>query len=55
MERYLISKRSNTSYIDCGEITPLERNYIVDLIKDEIKKEQEKKDELERKAKSKKR
>lgn len=55
MERYLISKRSNTSYVDCGEITPLERGYIVDLIKDEIKKEQEKRQELEQKAKNKKR
>ncbi|MBO7734825.1 MAG: hypothetical protein J6S67_19855 [Methanobrevibacter sp.] len=55
MERCLISKFSNTSYMDCGEMTPLERGYLVDLVKDEIKKKQERQQELEQKAKSRKR
>ena len=51
MERYLISKYSNTSYLDCGEMTPLERGYIVDLIKEEIDKKRQLQEELKQKSK----
>ena len=35
-ERYFISKYINTSYTDTGNITPLERGFLVDFIKEEI-------------------
>ena len=38
-ERYFISKRCNTSYTDVGLMTPLEREYIMDFIIEEIEKE----------------
>jgi hypothetical protein len=38
-ERYFISKKCHTSYLDVGEITPLERGYILEFILDEIEKE----------------
>lgn len=40
-ERYLISKFTNTSYNDVGDITPLEREYILGFIAEEKKKEEE--------------
>lgn len=40
-ERYLISKRLNTSYIDTANISPLERGYLIKWILEEIKAEQE--------------
>lgn len=40
-ERYLISKRTNTSYLDTGKMTPRERTTIVKYILEEIKKENE--------------
>lgn len=40
-ERYLISKAMNTSYNDIGKITPLERQYIIEFIIEERKKEEE--------------
>lgn len=36
-ERYLISKNLNTSYNEIGQITPLERQYLMEFIADEIK------------------
>jgi len=38
-ERYFISKKCNTSYIDVGYMTPLERKYVIEFILDEIEKE----------------
>ena len=38
-ERYFISKRCNTSYLDVGYMTPLEREYVMGFILDEIEKE----------------
>ena len=35
-ERYEISKRINTSYNEIGEITPTEREYLMQLIKRDI-------------------
>lgn len=40
-ERYYISKAINTSYNDVGKITPRERQYIVDFIIEDRKKEKE--------------
>ena len=38
--RYLISKYTHTSYLDAGKISPLERDYIIGFITDQIKAEQ---------------
>jgi hypothetical protein len=40
-ERYLISKNCNTSYTDLGKVTPLERNYLIEFITDELQKQKE--------------
>ena len=40
-ERYLISKRLNTSYTDTGNISVHERRLLLKYIADEINKEQE--------------
>ena len=40
-ERYLISKRLNTSYTDTGNISVHERRLLLKYIADEIAKEQE--------------
>ena len=40
-ERYYISKRSNTSYLDVGEISVHERKLLMKFISDEIQQEQE--------------
>lgn len=40
-ERYLISKSTHTSYLDTGKITPLEKKYILEFIKEEIDKTKE--------------
>lgn len=39
-ERYLISKYCNTSYNDVGDISPLERDYIIGFITEELEKQQ---------------
>ena len=43
-ERYLISKYTHTSYLDVGKITPREREKILQLIIDDMKREQELRD-----------
>ena len=40
-ERYLISKYCNTSYKDLDKVTPLEREYLLEFIHEELQKEQE--------------
>lgn len=50
-ERVLISKNINTSYIDVGKITPLERKYIIQFLHEEAQKRQEMLDELKNKNK----
>ena len=37
-ERYIISKMINTSYNDVGEITPLERRYLLEFMYAEMEK-----------------
>lgn len=50
-ERYIISKRCNTSYTDVGDMTPREKNYLLEFIADEIQKEEEAKQKLIEKQK----
>ena len=50
-ERYLISKNCNTSYTDLGEITPLERKYLIEFITDELQKQKDKIEEQKAKRK----
>ena len=40
-ERYLISKHCNTSYADLDNTTPLERQYLLQFIMDELQKQKE--------------
>lgn len=40
-ERYLITKYTHTSYSDIGNITPTERKYLLEMIKNDIDKENE--------------
>lgn len=41
LQRYYISKHTNTSYVDAGKITPVEREYIIKFILDENKRNKE--------------
>lgn len=45
-ERYLISKRTNTSYLDTENITVLERQLLLKFINEEIEAEQKLLEEL---------
>ena len=40
-ERFLISKFCSTSYTDLGEITPLERKYLLEFVEEDLHKKQE--------------
>lgn len=40
-ECYLISKNINTSYLDLMDITPNEKNMMLELLKDEAKRNEE--------------
>lgn len=40
-ERYLISKHTNTSYKDTDTMTPVERQYILEFIEEELRKQNE--------------
>lgn len=40
-ERYWISKNINTSYGDTGQLTPIEREYLLEFITDEMKKQKD--------------
>ena len=51
-ERYLISKYCNTSYKDLDNVTPTEREYLLEFIHDELKKEQDAYEEARRNSKS---
>lgn len=51
MERYIISKNCNTSYLECGDITPLERRMLMELISAEIKKREEEIQQIKNKKK----
>ena len=45
-ERYIIAKFTHTSYLDVGKITPREREKLIDLIVDDLKREQEARDKI---------
>lgn len=47
-ERYLISRFSNTSYKDLDNVSPLEREYLLEFIYDEKQKEIEAYEEAKR-------
>lgn len=49
-ERYYVSKYCNTSYKDVGEMTPVERRYLLEFITDELQKQ---KDAIEKTRKQK--
>lgn len=38
-ERYLISKHIHTSYVDLGKITPIERKYLLEFIRQDLQRE----------------
>ena len=40
-ERYIITKHTNTSYLDTGSITPYERGLLIDFIIEDLKQEKE--------------
>jgi hypothetical protein len=50
-ERYLISRFSNTSYKDLDNVTPLEREYLLEFIYEEKQKEKEAYEEAKRNQK----
>ena len=52
-ERYEISKRINTSYNDLGDITPTERNYLMQFILEDIERENKLIEQANSKIKSK--
>ena len=53
LERYLISKHTNTSYGDIGNISPIERAYLLDFIQDDLKQQAEALREIQNKGKNK--
>ena len=52
-ERYWLTKNLNTSYNDLGEITPLERYYLLEFLAEEIKKAKEVAEKRKQETKSK--
>lgn len=50
-ERYVIAKNINTSYLDTGKMTPIERKYILQFLHEEAKKHQEMIDAMKNKNK----
>lgn len=38
-ERYIISKNSNISYQDTGTMTPIEREYVLQFIQEDLKRQ----------------
>lgn len=52
-ERYLISKNLNTSYKDIGDITPLEREYLLQFIDEDLKRTKDMLDKQMEETKSK--
>lgn len=48
-ERYLITKNTSTSYAEVGNMTPIERSYVLEFLADEAKKNQEKIDQMKKK------
>jgi hypothetical protein len=49
-ERYIISKHTNTSYVDTQNMVPIEREYILEFIMEELQRQKEIMDEAKAKA-----
>ena len=49
-ERYLISKHTNTSYVDTAKMVPVEREYMLEFIMEELQRQKELIDEAKAKA-----
>ena len=54
-ERYLISKHTNTSYEDTALITPLEREYILEFLVEDMQRQKDMYDQAQAEAESKRR
>lgn len=48
-ERYFITKNTHITYSDTGKLTPIEREYIIKYIADEIKKTKEMTEQMQNK------
>ena len=51
-ERYEISKRIHTSYNDLGKLTPLERNYLLEFILEDNKRQEQQIEDAKRKIRA---
>lgn len=51
-ERYILSKHTHTSYKDLGSITPTERQYLIEFLSEDIKKQNEEMEKLKQKQQS---
>lgn len=49
-ERYIITKHTNTSYGDINNMTPLERSYIIEFIKDDLQRQKDLYDKVKAEA-----
>ena len=45
-ERYQISKHIHTSYLDIGKITPTERKYLLEFIRQDLQRESDLRDKV---------
>lgn len=52
MERFLISKHTNTSYGDTENISPIERAYLLEFIQDDLQNQAKIMKEIENKRNS---
>lgn len=52
-ERYLISKYCHTSYKDVGDISPAEKNYLIEFIKEEAEQIKQLKEDIKNKQQTK--
>ena len=50
-ERYIISKHLNTSYVDLGKITPVERKYLLEFLMQDAEEENKLRNDAINKAK----
>lgn len=52
-ERYWLTKSLNTSYNEVGEMTPLERQYLLEFLAEEVKRTREVEERRKHEAKTK--
>lgn len=53
MKKYIISKQTNTSYMDLDRMTPMEREMVLSMIQDETQRRNEEMQKAVAKAKKK--